>query len=335
MKRGISLLLTLVIMLMVFSSVIIAVNATDNTAKSYKPETTTKTNENHGGLVEEPSTTKPVNYSKPTTPKASTTNAIDGIQISWNKVAGATKYNVYRRQAGYKTWTLVGTTTSNTLLDKNVKSGVYYCYSVRAYNSAGKYSDYISSMTSLRKYMAVPKLTGISNATNGLYIKWNAVPGVTNGYRVYRRGAGQATWTYLGTTKNTYYTDTAVKNRSGEYFRYTVIADGGYHSKFDTTGLYLLRLSNPTFTIDPCNGFIIDCKPVKGATSYNLYRKTANSNWKFVTTLYYNEYENNYGYQDWWIDEGVPYTYAVKACKGNVTSSYYTITSTCYRVATG
>lgn len=326
MKRGTSLLLTLVIMLMVFSSVIIAVNAADNTAKSYKPETTTKTNENYGGLVEEPSTTKPVNYSKPTTPKTSTTNAISGVQISWNKVTGATKYNVYRRQAGYKTWTLVGTTTSTTLLDKNVKSGVYYCYSVRAYNSAGKYSDYISSMTSLRKYMAVPKLIGISNATNGLYIKWNAVPGVTNGYRVYRRGAGQATWTYLSTTKNTYYTDTVVKNRSGEYFRYTVIADGGYHSKFDTTGLYLLRLSNPVFTIAPTNGCDINWESVKGATHYKVYVRTEESNWKCVGTC--KNTETYYSARNFEALAGEKYIFAVRAYCGNTSSFYYTASTT-------
>ena len=174
-------------------------------------------------------------------------NAVNGgINVYWTAVEGAVKYNVYRRIGGSSSWILVGSTDGKrNLIDPGVEGGKFYVYSVRAYNNAGQYSDFVSANTNTRKYMAVPKLVSISNATNGLYITWNAVPGVTKGYRVYRRGAGSTYWTYLGTVKTTSYTDSQVKGKSGEYFRYTVIADGDYHSKFDTTGLYLKRLANP------------------------------------------------------------------------------------------
>ncbi len=258
---------------------------------------------------------------KPATPKVSTTNEIGGVQVNWNKVAGATKYNVYRRQGGYKTWTLVGTTTGNTLLDKNVKSGVYYCYSVRAYNSLGKYSDFVQANTQTRKYMATPKLTTIYNHVNGLAIKWNAVAGVTNGYRVYRRGAGSTYWTYLGTTKNLYFIDNAVKNKSGEYFRYTVIADGGYHSKFDTTGLYLRRLANPTLTsaVSSTSGITVKWGAIKGTTGYYVYRKTANSSWVRVAAV---GGTNNTTFLDKTAKKGTTYTYTVRAVYGSTTSAY-------------
>ncbi len=275
--------------------------------------------------------------SVPATPRTATENANGGVLVKWNAVSGAVKYNIYRRTAGQKYWVLMGTTSGTSFTDTRVSSGTYYSYSVRAYNSYGKYSNYISSMTSLRKYMAVPKLTGISNATNGLYIKWYAVSGVTNGYRVYRRAAGVYSWTYLGTVKTTYFTDTAVKNLSGNYYRYTVIADGGYYSNFDTNGLYLMRLSNPVITIDATNGNMLYWDDVRGATHYRIYRKTANSNWTCVRTIDASvyHYPNEVRYQDWWIELGVPYTYAVRAYNGNVASSYYTATSTCYRIATG
>ena len=64
------------------------------------------------------------------------------------------------------------------------------------------------------------------------------VSGAT-GYRVYRRGAGQSTWTYLGTvTTNTFTDKNVVKNN---YYRYTVRAVSGYYSGFDTNGLYIKR----------------------------------------------------------------------------------------------
>ncbi len=259
---------------------------------------------------------------KPATPKVETTNEIGGVQVTWNKVAGATKYVVFRRQGGYSTWVNVGTTTGNTLLDKNVKSGIFYIYSVRAYNSAGKYSDFVSANTNTRKFMATPKLTTIYNHVNGLAIKWNAVAGITKGYRVYRRGAGQTTWTYLGTTKNLYFIDNAVKNKSGEYFRYTVIADGGYHSKFDTTGLYLRRLANPTLTsaVSSKSGITVKWGAVKGTTGYYVYRKTANSTWTRVGTV---GGTNNTTFLDKTAKKGTTYTYTVKAVYGATTSGYY------------
>ena len=258
---------------------------------------------------------------KPQTPKTLSKNAIGGIEIYWEPVLGAVKYNVYRRAAGQSNWTLVGTTTATAIVDKDVTSGVYYRYSVRAYNATGKYSDYVYGLTNLRKYMATPELTGISNATNGIYIKWNAVSGVTNGYRVYRRGAGQTTWTYLGTTKNTYWTDSGVKNASGGYYRYTVIADGGYHSAFDTTGLYLKRLSNPALksATSSSSGITIKWNTVKDATGYYIYRKTGNGNWVRIAVVTPGSTST---YLDKTAQKGVTYTYTVRAVCGGYISYF-------------
>ncbi len=258
---------------------------------------------------------------KPFAPKTTTTNEIGGVKVSWNEVDNATKYVVFRRQAGTKSWVNVGTTTGTTLLDKNVKSGVYYCYSVRAYGSTGKYSDFVQANTSTRKYMATPKLTTIYNHVSGLAMKWNAVAGVTNGYRVYRRGAGSTYWTYLGTTKNLYFIDSQVKNKSGEYFRYTVIADGGYHSKFDTTGLYLKRLANPTLNsaVSSKSGITVKWSAIKGTTGYYVYRKTANSTWVRIAAV---GGTNNTTFLDKTAKKGTTYTYTVKAVYGATTSAY-------------
>ena len=258
---------------------------------------------------------------KPATPKVATTNEINGVNITWNAVDGAVKYNVYRRQGGSNSWIYVGTTTGTSLTDTKVTSGIYYLYSVRAYNNAGQYSDFVSANTSTRKFMATPKLTTIYNHANGLAIKWNAVSGVTKGYRVYRRGAGSTYWTYLGTTKNLYFIDNAVKNRSGEYFRYTVIADGGYHSKFDTTGLYLKRLANPTLTsaVSSSAGITVKWGTVKGTTGYYVYRKTANSSWVRIAAV---GGTNNTAYLDKTARKGVTYTYTVRAVYGTTTSAY-------------
>ena len=79
-----------------------------------------------------------------TAPSARAYNKSSGVQVSWNSVTGAKKYNVYRRLGGTSTWVYVGTTTGTTLLDRNVVDGKYYAYSVRAINGTG-YSAYNAS----------------------------------------------------------------------------------------------------------------------------------------------------------------------------------------------
>ncbi len=162
-------------------------------------------------------------------------NVPGGVQVKWNTVANATGYRVYRRAAGEKYWTYIATTKSNTYLDKNVKSGTYYKYTVRTVFYS-MFSGYESGR--LVRYIATPKLTRISNGIAGITVNWSSVAGATQ-YRVYRRGAGQKTWTYLGTVNNLQYTDRNVVK--GSYYRYTVRAVGGYYSGFDTNGLVIKR----------------------------------------------------------------------------------------------
>lgn len=263
--------------------------------------------------------------SKPETPKVSAANAVGGITVSWNAVGGATKYNVYRRAGGSSTWVYVGATTGTSLYDKNVANGKYYVYSVRAYNSAGKYSDYVAANTYTVKCVATPKLTKIQNATSGIRIDWTRIPGAT-GYRVYRRGAGSTYWYYLGTTTNLWYVDTAVKNQSGNYYRYTVRAVNSYFSGFDTNGLFIKRLSNPVMSsaVSAQAGITVKWSRVAGSTGYYVYRKTANSGWVRVGIV---NGINNTAYLDRSAARGVTYTYTVRAVCGSYISSFYSTIS--------
>lgn len=160
-------------------------------------------------------------------------------------------------------------------------------------------------------------LTGISNATSGIYVKWNTIKGAT-GYRVYRRGAGQTTWTYLTTTKNAYYIDGKVA--SGNYYRYTIRATfsngyGGYES-----GLYIKRLVNP-YSIKATNdatGVKVTWGMVNGADSYNVYRRAAGeASWSRVATV------KTTSFIDANVKNGTYYKYTVRAVSGKTLSYFY------------
>ncbi len=252
------------------------------------------------------------------TPKATASNAVGGVNVYWNAVDGAVKYCVFRRDAGSKTWNYVGVTTKTNLIDTKAANGKYYAYSVRAYNESGLYSDYNASLTYSVKCVATPVLTSIKNTTNGLQIKWNSVSGAS--YRVYRRGAGSTSWTYLGTTNSTTFTDS--KATSGAYWRYTVRAiSGGYYSGFDTNGLFTIRLANPysikgTVKVGYVN---VTWGKVNGATSYRVYKRGAGSTyWSYLGT------STTTSFVDSTVVKGQYYRYTVKAMRGNVSSDFYT-----------
>ena len=247
----------------------------------------------------------------------SVVNVANGVQVTWNANANADFYAVWRRGAGTSDWTLLGITDQTSVVDTSPVHRQYWRYSVQAINGAGESPfDYTGKYL---KYVATPKLTGISNATKGIYFKWNKVAGAS-GYRVYRRGAG-GNWQYITTVKGTSYTDTAVKNQSGKYYRYTVraVVDGRYSGYEDF--LYTKRLANPKLTSATSGngGITVKWNAISGTTGYYVYRKTANSNWKHVGTCYGTK---TTAFLDKTAAKGTTYTYTVRAVYGK-TLSYF------------
>lgn len=245
-------------------------------------------------------------------------NAVTGIYFNWSKVEGAAGYRVYRRAAGEKYFTYLGTTTNLWYCDSAVRNnnGTYYKYTVKAIAEDGSMSSYESGL--LLKRLIIPYIQSLTNSTNGITVKWAKVPGATS-YRVYRRGAGQTTWTYITSVTGLSYTDTAVKNSSGNYYRYTVKAVvNGAFTGYDPNGPYTMRLSTPAlkYASSTKDGVVIKWGAVKGAQGYQVFRKTADTTWVRVGTV------NGTSYTDKTALSGVEYTYTVRAYRGTYRSSF-------------
>lgn len=270
-------------------------------------------------------------------------NVVNGVKITWSAIEGATCYRIYRRGAGVNYWHYLGTidakNTSYVDYGKDVngknigmKNGEYYRYTVRASNETrpashrypGGYNVTIYSgfdPTGLYlKCVATPKLVSVTNASNGVYIKWNAVAGATV-YRVYRRGAGATSWYFLGEVKGTAFTDTGISAASGKYYRYTVRAVSAYYSGFDTNGLFLMRLADPVLVSARSStaGITVKWTKVVGSQGYQVYRKTGTSTWTLISTV---KGTTTTQYLDKTAKKGVTYTYTVRAYYGNTRSSY-------------
>ncbi len=162
----------------------------------------------------------------------SATNTASNITVKWEAVKGAQSYIVYRKAGSAKSWTRLGTFKSTSYVDKNVKAGTNYTYTVRACYS--KYtSGYDLDGITVRR-LAQPALSKVVNNAAGINFTWGKVAGAS-GYRVYRK-TGSSGWTLLGTVKVNSFTDKNVKN--GTTYTYTVRAYyGSSLSSYNTKGL--------------------------------------------------------------------------------------------------
>lgn len=259
---------------------------------------------------------------KPATPKLSkVANTASGAQVTWGKVTGADSYIVYRRTYNAKTkawgsWGRVASgVTSTSYVDKTVKSGTYYRYTVKAVNESGA-SGYNTS--GIKTYfLSTPKVTSTANTNSGITIKWGKVSGAT-GYIVYRK-TGNGKWTNLGKTTGISFTDK--KATAGVTYRYTVKAYyGSYVSSYNSNGYAVRRLTTPKLSSATSNneGVLLKWNKVTGATGYIVYRKASSGEWKAIATIKGN---TKIKYLDETPRKGATYQYCVKAYYGTSRSA--------------
>jgi len=79
---------------------------------------------------------------------AVTLNSKDKPYLSWTKIAGAVKYEVYR-STDNKTWTKLSTTTGTSLTNTSAVSGTTYYYKVRAIASNSAANSAYSTVKSI------------------------------------------------------------------------------------------------------------------------------------------------------------------------------------------
>ncbi len=186
----------------------------------------------------------------------SATNGVNGAVFKWNPVEGATGYRVYSRVGGATYFTYLGTVTTTSFTDTKAVSGKYYKYVVKAVHGSTQ-SNYDANGKVL-KVVQTPKLLGIANGTDGIYVKWQLVSGADK-YAIYRRGAGEGykCVATVSASAGNKYKDTSVI--ACQYYRYTVKAiAGGTYSNYDANGLFLRFM--------PLNG------TWNKAVTYNFYK---------------------------------------------------------------
>ena len=156
---------------------------------------------------------------KPTISKVSTIS-YNQVKLTWQKVKGATGYEVYQYNTKTKKYKKIATVKGTSYTKSGLTVGTSYKFKVRAVNGkiVSSYSKAVSVKTSLAK---VTGLTAKNNKKGSVKLTWKKVAGAT-GYKVYQYNTKTKKYSKIATVKSTSYTKTKLKTKTT--YRYKVRA---------------------------------------------------------------------------------------------------------------
>ncbi len=236
-----------------------------------------------------------VTHSGPGTPPTapSNVNATDGthtdkVQITWDSVADATSYTVYRcaEDSSTDSCSSLGDASSNLYDDMSATPGTTYYYRVKASNSSGT-GDMSDSDAGYRD-IAPPSTPSNVNATDGTYtdkvrITWDNVAAPTS-CTVYRcTDASTDSCSSLGDTSSSLYDDMSATPETTYHYRVKAFNSSGMSEMSDSdTGYRATAPPSTPSNVNATDGTYTDkvritWDSVANATSYKVYRCTNSS----------------------------------------------------------
>lgn len=175
-------------------------------------------------------------------------------------------------------------------------------------SAAEKYAKEKGFTFIVKGNLKTPNITKLQNVVGGIKITHSKVTGAAK-YRIYRKTSGSS-WKKLVDTTALSYTDKSVK--SGTKYAYTVrcISKDGkkFTSSYNKTGKslkYIAAPANPTLK-NTSTGVRASWKKVTGAAKYRLYRKTSGSSWKKIGDT------KGLTYTDKTVKKGTTYYFTVR-----------------------
>ena len=198
--------------------------------------------------------------------------------IKWTAVTGASKYEVYRATSKSGTYKLLGTTANLSYTDNKAGAGYTYYYKVKAVNAAGSKSDYSAVVTGICRCARPVVKTTYSASTGKPYIKWDAVAGAVQ-YEVYRATGKNGTYTLLGTTAATHYTDKKASTGRTYYYKVKAISKvkASANSYYSTAAAGICHCAKPSVNVTTTSAGKpkLTWNAVAGAGQYEVYRATS------------------------------------------------------------
>ena len=247
------------------------------------------------------------------------TSYLGGPKVSWSKVSGAAKYEVYRKTKS-SSWKKIDTTSSTSYQDTSAKKGTKYYYAIRSVDGSSKSYYSSSHMDDVAKSVTYKPILKLENTTSTtVKVSWQKVSGAKK-YVVYRKAGSDKKWTKLTTTTSTSYTDKKTKNNTT--YKYMVKAvDSKSKEVLSSESTTIRCISAPKLSSvkSEKSGVLFKWSKVTGATGYYVYRKTGSGDYEKIATV---KGSTNLSYRDKKAKKGKTYTYTVRAYYSSYTSSY-------------
>lgn len=129
---------------------------------------------------------------------------------------------------------------------------------------------------------------GAYSVEKGLRVEWKATPGAT-GYEVFKLNAAGTKFESLGKTAKLYYDDTSVAANSSAKYIVRAYNSSGYDSGAVNISGYYVKAPDKVAVSNQAAGIKISWTLVSGATSYRIYRREINpdnsrSGWTYLYT---------------------------------------------------
>lgn len=151
------------------------------------------------------------------------------VTLGWTKTEDADSYNIYRSKTSSGTYTLAGTSKTNSYIDKGLADRSTYYYKVEAVNGAGTGEK--SAAAEASTITEVSKVTGLkrtARTVTSITLSWNADSNA-EGYYVYRSSSYDGTYKKIATVKTNSYKNTGLTQGKHYYYKvkaYNYIGDG-------------------------------------------------------------------------------------------------------------
>lgn len=220
--------------------------------------------------------------------EASTIASTGKVQLTWNAVKDAAKYQVYYSTNADFSGAKVFTTTKTSMKHTGAVTGTTYYYKVCAVDANGTVSAF-SPAVSRTCAPAAPKATGSNITSTGkIRLTWKAVNGATK-YEVYRSTSKNGPYTRMFTTTKTSMKHTGAVVGTTYYYKVRAITANGKASAFSGVLQFTCAPSAPQIS---GTGYNSTGKPkitwyaAKGAEQYEVYVKVgaAGTYRKLITT---------------------------------------------------
>ena len=249
-------------------------------------------------------------------------NANGTFKLSWNKVSGAEKYELYIKQAdgSYK---LMKTTTATSFTTAFATYGKQYSYKMRAVkgNTKSAYSKVVNAKNT--KKLQTPTLKVAVNANGTFKLSWNKVTGAEK-YELYIKQANGSYKLMKTTTSTSFTTAFATYGKQFSYKMRAVTsknksAASAYSSVVNAKNTKKLQTPSLKIAVNKNGSFKLSWGKVTGAEKYELYIKQANGSYKLMKTTTATSFTTAVA------AKGKTYSYKIRAVTSknkNATSNY-------------